>query len=118
MTHEPESGIEPLVADWFRERHGERRVETQAYQPGPRWYCDIVVQLDWATLFVEIENDADSVRDGVAQAIGYAGSDRIGGVPMVVTPVGHLDDARADRLRRNSSVLIREFDGEEGRFVR
>lgn len=118
MTHKPESGIEPLIADWFRERYGGEAVDTQAYQSEPRWFPDIIVSLGWGTLFIEVENDADAVRDGVSQALGYAGADEVGGIPMVVTPAGHLDGARVQRLRNKSNCLIREFDDEAEEFVR
>lgn len=115
--HKPETDIEPLVADWFREQYGDDAVETQGYQSDPRWFCDIVVDTGWARLFVEVENDADAVRPGTAQAQGYAGDDPVRGVPMVVTPKDHIDPVRAERLRRGGNCLIREFDGEAGEWV-
>lgn len=117
MTDQPETDIEPAVADWFRERY-EDGAETQVWQPEPRWYCDIVVEVGFARLYIEVENDADSVRPGMGQAIAYAGQDPIAGIPMVVTPKDHLDEARAERLRCWSPAIIREFDTEEMEFAR
>lgn len=116
MTHEPESDFEHRVADWFRDAYGPRAVDTQVWLPGPRWYCDIVVDAGWCALYIEVENDEDSVRPGSAQAMGYAATDPVRGVPVVVTPKGHLDSERA-RLIRTSGVLLREFDGAEGGWV-
>lgn len=118
MTHKTESNVQPAVARYFIDEYGGENVELQQYQPGPRWYCDIVVQLDWATLFIEVENDADSVRSGIAQALGYAAADPVGGIPMVVTPAGHLNSERIDRLRRSSAAIVREFDTDREEFVR
>lgn len=117
MTHFPEDSFERTVADWFRNQYGEHCVETQQYQADPYWFVDIVVNTGWCQLYVEIENDARAVRHGVAQSEGYAGAD-VHGIPMVVTPKGHLDPVRAERLRRGGAALIREFDAEAGEFVR
>lgn len=118
MTHEPERDFQPAVADWFRDRYGTDAVETGAHIDDPDWYCDIVVDVGFAVLYIEVENDADAVRPGLAQALGYAADDEVAGVPMVVTPVDHIDDTRADYLRRSSHALIREFDVDAGVFVR
>jgi len=61
--------------------------------------------------------DAGSARPGVAQAVGYAGTDPARGIPMVVTPAGHVDRHRLVALREGSPALIREFDTEAGQFV-
>lgn len=115
--HESEAEFDDHVIEWFRTEYGEGAVETQHWQPGPDWRPDLIVDCAWCRLFVEIENDADSVRPGLAQAMGYAGADTVAGVPMVVTPAGHLDPTRADRLRTHG-VLIREFDAETGSWKR
>lgn len=114
--HVSEEAVEPAVADWFRDHYGADAVETQVYQPEPYWFVDLVVDVSFATLFIEVENDADSVRRGVAQAAGYAGAD-IDGVPVVITPKGHVDPDRLERLQRGSNVLICEFDLEHEEFV-
>lgn len=116
MTHKPESDVEPAVAEWFEERHGADAVERQVYLEEPRWYCDIVVDLGAVVLYIEVENDAASVRDGLAQALGYAATDDAG-LGMVVTPADHADETRVELLRRTTSAVIREFDTERGEFV-
>lgn len=116
MTHEPEAEIEPLVADWFRDRYGEGNVEQQAYLSGVVWFCDIVVDVGFARLYVEVESRASEVRPGIAQAAAYAGTDPIG-VPLVVTPKDHIDPERREAYRRGTSVLIREFNDETETFV-
>jgi len=109
--------VEDALVAWFEERVGPENVQRQVYQPGPRWFVDIVVEVGYATLYVEVENDADSVRPGIAQALGYAAGDTAAGVPVVVTPKGQLHDAKVQRLRHSSTVLVREFDLEAGTFA-
>lgn len=118
MTHVFEHEIEPRVAEWFEQEYGETCVETQVYQPETQWYCDIVVDVGFGRLYIEVENDSGSVRSGIAQALGYAAQDSVAGIPMVVTPVGHLDRTRVDRLRQNTGCLVREFDEEALAFTR
>lgn len=117
MTHSAEKPIEDVLAEWFAERYGAENVEQQQFQRAPRWFCDIVVETEYATLFIEVESRASEVRHGVAQALGYCADDTRLGIPMVVTPKGHLDDPRVERLRQSTTCLIREFDEEERRFV-
>lgn len=112
MTHKYESEFEKNVIEWFVGEYGEENVERQAYQSEPRWYCDVVVDVDFAKLYIELESRASEVRPGMAQALGYAADDLERGVPMVVTPKGHVDEERLKRLRRSGTVAIREFDGE------
>ena len=116
MTHLSEATFHNRVRQWFENQYGERAVKSEVYQPGPRWYVDLVVTLPSHTLYIEIENDAASVRDGVGQCIGYAGADPHG-VPVLITPPGHLNTTRAGRLQSGSPVIIREFDAEAGEFV-
>lgn len=112
MTHESEAEFADAVAEWFETAYGRQNVEREVWLPRVRWYCDIVVAADPATLFVEVENDADSIRSGIAQALGYAATEPITGVPVLVTPKGHLDTERVRRLREATPVIVREFDGE------
>ena len=116
--HRPEAPFEDNLADWFRAAYGEENVEQQQYQRPVRWYCDVVVELPFATLYIETESRPGEVRPGVAQALGYAADDLQRGVPVVVCPAGHLPAAeRLRRLRQSGTVLIRAFDAEHGVFV-
>lgn len=117
MTHSREAPFEDILAEWFRERYPDTNVTQQVYQPGPRFYVDIVVEFPFGTLYIETESDANEVRSGVAQALGYCADDLVMGIPVVVTPKGHLDDAKVRRLRQSTTVLIREFDEEAKEFV-
>lgn len=117
MTHKYETEFEKDVVEWFEHYYGEDRVESQVYQSEPRWYCDVVVDVDFATLYIELESRASEVRPGISQALGYAADDLEEGVPMVVTPKGHVDKERLRRLRMNTTALIREFDGESSEWV-
>lgn len=116
MTHVSEATFHSTVRKWFENQYGADAVKSEVYQIAPRWYCDLVVTLPSHSLYIELENDKGSIRPGLAQALGYAGADPHG-VPMVITPPGHLDRARVDRLQSKSSVLIREFDAAAGEFV-
>lgn len=117
MTHEPEADIQPAVVDSFVEQYGADRVLTQDYLDDVGWFADIVVDVGWARLYVEVENDAASVRDGAAQAGAYAGTDPAAGVGLVVAPADHLPrPARLAAIRR-CGVLVRAFDAERETFV-
>lgn len=117
MTHIYESEFGKSVVEWFESYYGEDAVETQVYQSEPRWFCDIVVDVTFGTLYIEVESRASEVRPGVSQTLGYAADDIERGVPMVVTPKGHVDEERLRRLRMNSTVLIREFDEDSEEWV-
>lgn len=117
MTHVPEIEFADHVEEWFRARYGAENVKREHYQPGPHWFCDLRVNTGYATLYIEIENDTGSVRTGISQALGYAAEDRVAGIPMVVTPSGHINDEKAKRLRQSSTVVVREFDADAGEFV-
>ena len=116
MTHVSEATFHSTVRRWFEHQYGEGAVKSEVYQSAVRWYCDLVVTLPSHSLYIEIENDRGSIRDGVGQCIGYSGADPHG-VPMLITPPGHLNTTRAERLQAGSSVIIREFDAEAGEFV-
>lgn len=117
MTHEPESGIQPAVVDYFVERYGADRVVAQDHLGSVDWFADVVVDCGWGRLYVEVENDADSVRAGAAQAGAYAGTDPVGGIGLVVAPADHLPrPARLAAIRR-LGVLVRAFDVDAGAFV-
>lgn len=117
VTHEPEFDFVDYVEEWFRHRYGAENVEREHYQPMPNWYCDLRVDTGYATLYIEVENDSGSIRSGIAQALGYAAEDQTAGVPMVVTPRGHINNEKIERLRQSSTVVVREFDAEDGEFV-
>lgn len=117
MTHRSERSFEDIVESWFIDEYGVENVYRQVYQPGPRWFVDLVVYLPFATLFIEIESRATEIRPGVSQCLGYAAADPRRGIPMVITPPGHLRDRKVNRLSKSSTVVIVEFDEEEERFV-
>lgn len=119
-THRPEKPFEDEVAHWFACRYGSENVDTQDWQPEPEWYCDIVVEVGYATLYIECESRASEVRPGFSQAAGYSAQSPVKGVPMVIAPKGHFpSEERMQRLRASApSVVAREFDAEAGTFVR
>lgn len=116
MTHEPETDIEDAVLAWFVGTFGVENVDQQVYLPEPRWFCDIVVEVGFGRLYIEVENDANSVRPGIGQALAYAGTDPAG-IPLVITPKDHLDPDRREILQQRMGVLVREFDTEAMEFV-
>jgi len=77
---------------------GSDAVEHERYLDGTGGYADYWVDLGVVTLAIEVENDADSVRSGVAQALEYAQNDDRA-LPAVITPEGCVDEAQADQLR-------------------
>lgn len=118
MTHAAESSFGAYVTAWFVERYGPGAVDEQPHLEPTGNIPDLVVDADWAVLYVEIENDASSIRTGVGQAQEYAGHDPVAGVPLVVVPAGHGDEAELQRLRRRSVATVREFDADAREFVR
>lgn len=117
MPHAPESEFIDAVADWFSDQYGAANVSRQVYQPGPRWYCDLVVHTGYATLYIETESRAGEIRNGLAQALGYCAADLENGIPIVITPAGHIDSERVLRLQQSTTAVIREFDADAGEFV-
>lgn len=116
MTHEAERAIGDEVVEWFEDQYGEDNVHREYYIADTGCFCDILVETGWCSLYVELENDKESIREGMGQAMEYAGNDKVTGVPMVITPEGHVNEERIRHLR-NNGVLVREFDGDMMEFV-
>jgi len=87
-----------VVGPRLRDRFGADAVEHEKYLDGTGAFADYWVDLDVVVLAVEVENDADAVRSGVAQALEYAQNDDRA-VPVVITPEGRVEQAQADQLR-------------------
>lgn len=116
MTHLSERAFTDVVEAWFRAEYGDSQVEREVYQPGPYWFVDLVVDTGPVNLFVEVENDAASIRDGVGQALGYAAS-QPHSVPLLVVPMGHVEMPDVQRLRASQALVIRGFDVEMGEWA-
>lgn len=119
-TELPEPDFQDALLEWFQDHYGEENAVQEYYQPGPRWYCDIRVETPYATLFVECKTASagdSGIRAGIAQALGYASYNEEHGVPMVVVPPDTLSDRRIARLQKATTVVVREFDHEEGAFL-
>lgn len=106
MTHETERTFHDRVVDELRERYGAGRVETNKHLQASGRYADIWVDLEPVALAIEVENDADSVRPGVAQALFYAHV--TGADPVLVIPAGHVDPA--DRRFAEERLQLVELD--------
>lgn len=87
-----------VVTPRLQSRFGADAVEHEQYLEETTAYADYWVDLGVVILAIEVENDADSVRSGVAQALEYAQNDDRA-VPLVITVEGHVDAAQADQLR-------------------
>lgn len=114
MVHYPESEIEEVVTEWFSERYGEENVERQKYID-TGWRVDVFVDVGFAHLYIEIESRETTVREGIAQAGGYAGTDSKG-IPLVIIPPGHIVSERREAFE-TMGVAIVEFDSEIQEFV-
>lgn len=73
-------------------------------------YADFWIEAGDLVLAVEVENDADSVRDGVAQALEYAGN-HPRAVPVVYVPRGHVEQAQVQALRAWCPIVEVGLDG-------
>lgn len=117
MVHRTEKSFGDIVEAWFVKRYGGGRVHRQVYQPGPRWYVDLVVEFPFGTIYAELESRESEIRSGIAQALGYSSVDPRGGIPMVITPKGHLSGRKVERLAQSTTVVVAEFDDERGEFI-
>lgn len=116
MTHISEDEFTDILEEWWVEEVGSENVRRQVYQSGPYWFVDLIVERPEVTWYIEVENNRGSIRDGVGQAIGYA-TDHPNSEPMVIVPAGHTDVEKVEAMKQSQTVLIREFDADEQRFV-
>jgi hypothetical protein len=86
--------VEPLLSKHF----GEDSWERTKWLDRTGCYADYWVDLGVFIAAIEVENDADSIRNGVGQAIEYA-QNHPRAVPMVLTPEGHVETAQVEALR-------------------
>lgn len=105
MTHMSEeefcdAHVEPLLNEYF----GEENVESQKYLSQTTCFCDYWIDLGLFIAAIEVENDAYSIRSGMGQAIEYA-QNHPRAVPMVVTPMGHVDKAQVEELRTVCPII-------------
>lgn len=104
MTHVSEAHFTHHVDRYLRALFGDGTVERQKWLPGTTAYADFWVDLGIVVLAIEVENDADSVRNGVAQAFEYAANDPRA-VPVVLVPSGHVEAAQVDALRAYCPIV-------------
>lgn len=117
QKHITEDEFTDIVETWWEDQVGVENVSREVYQPGPYWFVDLIVnrpEVDW---YIEIENDRESIRDGVGQALGYA-SDYKHGEPMIIVPAGHTAQSEVEALRKSQAVLVREFDTKNMEFIK
>jgi hypothetical protein len=101
MTHEPElGGYTATVEQFLIEFYGADNVDGGHELPSGR-RPDFRVQTPLQTLYVEVENDAESTIHGAGQAVQYAGEGRVEygeqASPVVVSP--HWEHPEKESLR-------------------
>lgn len=115
MTHEAERDYDDVVADFFRDAFGDQWVDDSVELPSGR-RPDMVVQSPLQTLYVEVENDAESTIAGAGQACLYAGEgiyrNEEQALPVVVSP--HWDYPEHDYLRQFVVTVTVPTDYERG----
>jgi hypothetical protein len=108
MTHEYESAFHERVHAWLREAHPEAEVAHEHQYPATDRIADFLVRREWCTLAIEVENDANAVVKGVGQAMQYA-AHHPNGVPVVVTPAGHVDRPEMDLYASATPAVMVEL---------
>lgn len=113
MTHESEREYADAVEEHLVDLFGRRAVDREHYVSDTGAFADFWVDLGVVILAVEVENDEDSVRPGVAQALEYALNDPRA-VPVVVTPPGHVEDAQVQAMRAICPIVELPAGGDHG----
>lgn len=108
MTHESERTFHLRVLAYLIDKYGRENVKSEKFLRDTYTFCDVWVDDGFVKLAIEIENDAPSVREGVGQALEYAGNET-NAHPMVVVPEGHTHDERVAALRKQG-VVVKELD--------
>jgi len=93
-----------VVGPLLREEFGADAVERERYLETTGSFADYWVDTGLVTLAIEVENDADAIRDGVAQALTYAQHD-VRALPVVITPTGAVDRDEVALLRTICPVI-------------
>lgn len=113
MTHESEATYEERVVAALEDMYGEGNIITQKRFDVTGSVCDIVVRrpIGLDDFAIELENDADSVRGGAAQAAEYA--DQINGRGVVLVEPGHINFPEVVHVDANVDVHIFQWDPPE-----
>lgn len=113
MTHEAESTFEDDVERYLYDEFGESAewIDDNVWLPGTSGYADFWVEFSDMAYAIEVENDADSIRPGCAQAMEYASpKNHYNAVPVVIVPEGH-NEAAVTETFRGYGVIIIEVEG-------
>lgn len=86
MGHVDEDIIIDEVASFLKGKY-DGEILQEVYVDGGR-YADIVVSRKEKNLAVEVENDTDTYRNGVGQALHY---ERVGYIPVLAIPINRKD---------------------------
>ena len=112
MTHEPEQDFDKSVEEFLEDVFPRAVIENKPRLNSGR-IPDFVVT--WTTaeilpdvvMTVEVENDFESLTDGIGQSLLYAGHFEWS-IPVVVVPYGHTEQPEMSYIEKNSGVLILE----------
>lgn len=91
MTHESELDFGEKVVLRLEEMYGEEAIETQYTLPDTGRRVDVYVDTpgNVPPMAMEVENDFESVFNGIGQAWLY--SQQLAAMPFVVVPTGHVE---------------------------
>lgn len=106
MTHVIERSFEDTVGRMLADEFSNVRKQPNTYISKTGRFPDFLAEGQMGMNFaIEIENDFESVFDAVGKAQTHAAC---GYVPLVIVPVGHVDEPERTLLEKRSGVPIVE----------
>lgn len=109
MTHISESEFEERYVEPYLEREfpGGDVVGKNKWVDGTGGYPDYWLDFGDMVFAIEVENDADSIRDGCGQAQEYASHlNHPNAVPVLLTPEGHSEQTTVETFRARGVIII------------
>ena len=82
--------------------YGKGKVDTELYLPRTGRYLDIYVD-DVFPLAIEVENDFESVFEGVGQSLLYA--HETDAIPVIVVPEGEIEEPEREILNNYVNII-------------
>lgn len=113
MTHLSEAAFVESLQERFERQFGADAIEREYWCDDTGCFADFWVDVGDLILAIEVENDEDSVRSGVAQALEYAANDPRA-VPVVYVPAGHVERAQVQALRSVCPIVEVDVDDADG----
>lgn len=93
-----------VVKPWLDHHYGADNVEHEVRLAASERRVDFLVATPLCTWAIEVENDADAVNAGVAQALLYA-AHRPSWRPCVITPPDHFEQPERDMLDEHVRII-------------